>query len=791
MAARALSTVPAARTPGARRLRRPPRRFFELLGSQTGVWLWSLDPDAGEFEVYSDLTPMLGEHPRSMEAIMSFIHPDDREPLKGAFVDSVENGGSGTVECRLRSAAGTWLRFHITYCTEPHASGRFVLHGLSRDVTALSEAQASAAETIRQTRLAESLSGIGYWRFDLGSQTFTWSEQMYRAYGLDPAAGPPPIASLPNLCHPEDIGALMDHHLLYKGREAPALEFRIIRPDGDIRHVVTRNTIERDAEGNQLARFGTLQDITEIKRAEAVARENEERYRFIAEHAVDMIVRVSPDGHLRFVSPGVRQVFGYSPEEMMTQSAVEMTHPDDMAMVAARVEALMERRCPHLSEPLRYRARHKDGSWVWIESNPSVIFDELTGEPMESIDIIRNISQAKAAEAELEQARRTAEAAVVAKSAFLANMSHELRTPLTSITGFSRLIEDRTDIPTEARHFTRRIRDASEALLSIINDVLDFSKLEAGQVELERQPLSISRLVEETSGLLSIQAAAKEVEIRIELDPWTPPQIHGDVARLRQVLLNLISNAIKFTQHGSVTISTAYRPLAQRLCIAVTDTGAGIAPDAVQRLFERFSQAEVSINRTHGGTGLGLAICKGIVELMGGEIGVQTEVGVGSSFWFEIPAAPAEAAEDYSADERTAADLPPLRLLVVDDTAVNRELVRLMLEPLGLQIEEAGGGAEGVQAAMSRPFDLILMDVRMPGVDGLEATRVIRGASIVNRRTPILALTADVQAENALACRAAGMNDVLSKPIIPQQLISKILEWSSDSSGEAALEGVG
>jgi CheY-like chemotaxis protein len=359
-------------------------------------------------------------------------------------------------------------------------------------------------------------------------------------------------------------------------------------------------------------------------------------------------------------------------------------------------------------------------------------------------------------------------------------MSHELRTPLTSIIGFSRLLGERDELGQESRRYARRILDASGALLAIINDVLDFSKLEAGQAELEVQPLSVQHLVDETIGLVAIHAAAKGVELKAELDPKTPALIGGDVARLRQVLLNFLSNAVKFTERGSITVRTQWRGRKRsgRLKVAVVDTGAGIAPESVGRLFERFSQAEVSINRTHGGTGLGLAICKRMVELMGGEVGVDTVLGEGSTFWFEIPTAAAQA-QSTDAPDAEAGEIPSLRILMVDDTAVNRELVKLMLEPLGLQVEEAAGGADGVQAAMTRSYDLILMDVRMPGVDGLEATRLIRAVSALNRRTPILALTADVQPENAAACRSAGMDDVVAKPISPQELMTKIAYWSA------------
>jgi signal transduction histidine kinase/ActR/RegA family two-component response regulator len=527
--------------------------------------------------------------------------------------------------------------------------------GRTRSEEALRAARDAAEEANRQALQAERMSGIGHWRYDIATGAFALSEQMYRIYGLE-ADGPDaetfdPIA----FCHPDDRERMIAEREANVGQGAPPLELRIVRPDGEVRHVIRRDTVELDAEGRPVARFGTLQDVTETKLAEA----------------------------------------------------------------------------------------------------------------------------------ELEDARRKAEAAAAAKSAFLANMSHELRTPLTSITGFARLIEEQTQLPEDARRYTRRIRDASEALLAIINDVLDFSKLESGRIDLERHPLAVGRLVEEVAGLVSVQASAKALALEFETDAEVPAQVMGDVARLRQVLLNFLSNAVKFTDAGSVRIRSSYDAERQRLRVAVTDTGRGIEPDAVERIFERFTQADVSINRTHGGTGLGLAISKGLIELMGGELGVETQPGEGSTFWFEVPAAPSSVSVEAPQEELTALD-GGLHILVVDDTAVNRELVRLMLEPLGVKVQEASGGAEAVQSAMNTRFDLILMDVRMPGVDGLEAAQVIRGASPVNGSTPILALTADVQPENAAACRSAGMNEVLAKPIVPQQLLTAIARHTAAPEEELA-----
>jgi PAS domain S-box-containing protein len=683
-----------------------------------------------------------------------------------------------------------WLQAYLLVCalvTFPIAA---VLAERRRLETELIASRDLAQDAIRQAELAERISGVGHWRADYPTNRLEWSEQMYEIYGLDPANGPPDMSVTMERCHPDDRERLAQHREDHADEAVDSISVRIVRPDGEVRYVIANGAIVRGPTGQTTGRMGTLSDVTELKRAEAAAQESEERYRFLAEYAPDMITRTSLAGEILYISPSSVRVFGYTPEEMRCQNAQKMVHPEDFDRVMKGIFSLIEERAERLPEAMRYRARHKDGHWIWIETNPTLIFDPLTREPIEFIDIVRDVTQTKIFEAELDEARRRAEAAAAAKSAFLANMSHELRTPLTSIIGFSHLMSERQDLSDETMHYARRISDASEALLSIINDVLDFSKLEAGQVTLEMQPLSMRRLVDETTGLIAIQAAAKGLEIRTDFGPDTPEQILGDVARLRQVLLNFLSNAVKFTPSGSVTVAVEWRqaPDGDRLKLAVSDTGPGISEDGLERLFERFSQAEVSINRTHGGTGLGLAISKGIAELMGGTIGVDTSVGDGSTFWLEIPAS--VALEARAAEEAVEApDCPELRLLVVDDTPVNRELVKLMLTPLGLAIEEAASGAEGVKAALAKPYDLILMDVRMPGVDGLEATRVIRATSAFNAKTPVLALTADVQSENFAACRAAGMNDVVAKPISPGDLIAKIMQWSAAAETDEAETG--
>jgi CheY-like chemotaxis protein len=372
-------------------------------------------------------------------------------------------------------------------------------------------------------------------------------------------------------------------------------------------------------------------------------------------------------------------------------------------------------------------------------------------------------------------ARDGAEAAARAKSEFLANMSHEIRTPLTSIMGFSGLLQESVDLPANAGRYVQRIATAGQSLLSVVNDILDFSKLEAGQVDLDPHCYDPAAYLEDTIELLAAQAENKGLTLGLIIDDSVPARIWADSARVRQVLLNLVGNAIKFTAEGRVSVAMTHADGMIR--IQVADTGPGIPAKLRDRLFQRFSQVDGSVSRVHGGTGLGLAICKGLVRLMDGDIGVDSEEGKGSVFWFTFAAPPADAVAAPAAPATVPADMRPLHILVVDDVHVNRELVRAMLEPLGHTFVDAGNGADAVAAALREPFDLILMDLQMPGMDGASATRAIRAASTANALTPILALSANVLPDHLTACADAGMDDHIGKPIQPMRLLTKITEW--------------
>ena len=782
---------------------------------------------------------------------------------------------------------------------------------------ALDETEAARVRIVEDQRwasMAEEIAKVGYWRIDRMTKQAIWSDEIFRIFGLDAAQGVPRLREVLALFHPDDRDAMSGHMEagLRRG-EAFTFDLRIIRPDGELRHVRAHGAPEWGPGGQIRAVFGALTDVTEAKRAEQILRLSEERFRLLADKSNDIIIQAEmrPDltHQVTYLSPAFDKILGYEPSDCAGATTDDFMHPEDLAALRrSNLEQIAEG--PDATRRLTtYRVRHKDGRWIWLEGRPTFTFDEKTGQvrgmisvmrdvtaqkaadeaihrsearyrllaenatdmiaqftlsseilfispccermigytptelegrrildlihpedrpivlkaasdlvaagphadpvtlqcrvrrkdgrgiwiegqpkvifdadgvPILTQDVMRDITERKAAELELAKARVAAEAAAVAKSDFLANMSHEIRTPLTAIIGYSGLLADFADLPNEARTYVRRVVSGGQALLSVVNDILDFSKLEAGQVDLDPQPFDPAAFVEGTLALVAPQAAAKGLQVAWRSEGALPALVEADSSRLRQVLLNLLTNAIKFTDRGQVTVIARYHATEKRLRLSVSDTGCGIPADKRDRLFERFSQVDGSVSRRYGGTGLGLAICKNLVGLMGGEIDVASTVGAGSTFTFAV-AAPVAAARPDERPEPGLAQPGTDRsacILVVDDLAENRELVRALLEALGHQVVDAAGGAEAVTAAAGAAFDLVLMDLQMPGMDGLAATRAIRQAAGPNRSTPVLALSANVLADQVAQSLAAGMNDHIAKPIKLDELVAKVQHWT-------------
>lgn len=565
--------------------------------------------------------------------------------------------------------------------------------------------------------------------------------------------------------------------------EATQRTFR--RKDGSVVPVLMRHRLINDANGEVCGMRSTLQDISALKRVEHELRQAEEKYRSIFENAIEGIFQTTPEGRFQSANPAMARILGYaSPDELTRQlSDIERQLYVDPERRKEFVHIMEEKGAVAGFVSQVYR---QDGAVIWISEHARSVKDER-GHVAYYEGTVEDITARRQAEDEIAKARDTALESARLKSEFLANMSHEIRTPMNGIIGMTGLLLDSEQTPKQ-RDFTLTIQQSADSLLHIINDILDFSKIEAGMLVFEEIEFDLPSVVEGATEVLSGRAAAKKLELATMVHSDVPCALRGDPGRLRQVITNLVGNAVKFTETGEVvvrvrTVEETWGEVVARF--EVCDTGIGIGPEAQAKLFQAFVQADGSTTRKYGGTGLGLAICKQLVKQMGGTIGVQSEPGKGSVFWFT-----ARFGKQHPGKATAPARRPELhqrRVLVVDDNETSRLVCQHLLASWGIEqhLESDGEGALAAmrrEATRGRPFEVVLIDTTMQGMDGLMLARAIKTDPRISQARLIMLTTLD-RRDDLDAFRESGVDDYVTKPIKRKQLIEALINVIGSQEG--------
>jgi len=533
-----------------------------------------------------------------------------------------------------------------------------------------------------------------------------------------------------------------------------------------------------------------FQALWRAERSAEDLRSSEERFRKLVENSTDALALFSRTGEILDAGPSSERVLGYRPDQLIGCSGFDLVHPEDLERTRECLAKAADN--PRSPMPLECRVRKAQGDWIWVEAFVTNLLDEPSVGAM--VSNFRDVSERRRAEEETRRAMVAAEAANRAKSEFLANMSHEIRTPMNGVLGMTDLLLD-TPLSAEQRDYASLVKSSADSLLTVINEILDFSKVEAGKLELEPMEFQLWDAVELAIKMLAVRAHEKGLELTFEIGSEVPRLVIGDPSRLRQIITNLIGNAIKFTERGQVAFKAAVDSIASdrvEMHFSVRDTGIGIPEDKQKSIFEPFSQADGSTARKFGGTGLGLTISARLAEMMGGKIWVESEEKRGSTFHFTVslgvgraPAARivsndvsngmAELAAAINGKPASAGAWPARRILLAEDNAVNQRLAIRLLEKQGHRVTVASDGREVLSAIDREEFDIVLMDIQMPEIDGLETTAAIRKQEQSSgRHMPIIAMTAHAMRGDRERCLAAGMDGYISKPIVSTELLESI-----------------
>jgi len=724
------------------------------------------------------------------------LHPEDmnncmcqlRAHLKG-------ESDIYAVQHRILDKSGKWQWFIVQgRVYKRDSDGRALrMAGIHRNIDQDREAEDALRASEERLRSALTASKAEIWEINLKTSECRYDDRARAFLGYNSEEIPNDTTIWFGLIHPDDkshvLQSFIDH---VQGRsDIYRIEARYRTKSGSWKWMANvGRVVEWDEQGYPVRMAGIYTDIDERKRSQLKLSEKEAKYRLLAEYSSDVIFLLTPDSTINYVSPACQTVLGYEPHEMLGRRGIDFLDAKDVDYGLLLINEISG----HPGSTTReLQFRKKDESVVWLEVNARAIVCAETGQVKELVGALRDITERKQREVELLRAREAADAANRAKSDFLAAMSHELRSPLHGVIGMVELLS-KTRLSDQQRSFVQSASKAAQLLHSSINDILDFTKIEAGKLELDFAPFSIVDMIADVELLFHESAKAKGLALTVDISPHLPSQVYGDEIRIRQSIINLVSNAVKFTFHGGVSITVRQQTDAAESMILrfeVADTGIGIPEKAQSQLFSPFMQADRSTSRTFGGSGLGLAISKRLIDIMGGTIAFESTAGSGTRFWIDLPVilvpedkiSESGIAPSIELENNTVLDSDPVdgthhmiskyhQILIVEDNEIGAEVAAELLRPRGFTISFADNGAKAIELFRDTEFDLILMDCQLPILDGYKTTRIIRTIEAERRSEgrdtppiPIIALTASALRGDREKCISAGMNDYLTKPL--------------------------
>jgi PAS domain S-box-containing protein len=680
--------------------------------------------------------------------LMELYHPDDLRGLQAMlFADN------DVFSTRIRHKNGNYIWFETNFKVIRDEQGEVLnIVGIGRDITERKKNEDNLAE-------AQRIAMLGSWEWDILNGKIVFSDQMYRIYDIDPKQKLSKPKEALHLVHSSDQRHVMEAIKKAFHHGACNLEFRHLQQDGTVQFLNIRGVVHYNVNGKPSKMNGTVQDITERKNVELKLQESIQRYTSLKNYNHDAVISLDLEGNIINTNTMAEKLSGYTVHEMAGTSISRIIGAEHLQRILTKPQE-------HISTEKNINTvYHRDGHTVEVLTTiaPIVINSEITGYYV----IAKDITEQK----KLLIAKETAEKTNKAKSEFLAMMSHEIRTPMNGVIGMTDLLIESAELNPEQREYVEIIRKSGSSLLGIINGILDFSKIESGKTELQEGPLDIRQCIAETFDILSSKAHEKQLELSFTVCPDIPEQLRGDSDRLKQVLLNLTGNSIKFTHMGGVTITVnmlSQKGSGVKIEFIVKDTGIGVPKEQIHQLFEPFYQLDHYMTRQYEGTGLGLAICRRLVTLMDGEIWVEPVDDEGLKVVFTAIFKHEDYQQCLEQRELGEADQTApkkLKILVAEDNEINQLVIKKILEKQGHTVSIAENGNEVIQMAAFEAFDIIFMDVHMPDMNGLEATEILKSKMASEKCPIIIAVTANALNGDREKCLEAGMDEYLSKPI--------------------------